>query len=102
MAQSASSQVPITVPASVVASIQPAALVVGPTVSVLGAQITTKAPTTIAAEVLGASIVAPSTSVSGVAFTGSDVAGPVRLSLTLGLAGGGLVLIARGRRRPRV
>ncbi len=98
----AESVVPPIVQPSVVPSIQSAAPVVAPPASVLGSQITTAAPTTIpttiATEVKGNTIVAPA--VSGVAFTGSDVAGPVRLALTLGLAGCGLVLIARRRRRP--
>ena len=90
--------VPPIIQPNVIPSVPPTiAPSAGPTVSVLGSQITTVAPTTIPTEVKGNTIVAPA--VSGVAFTGSDVAGPVRLALTLGLAGSGLVLIARRRRR---
>ncbi len=106
-AQSATSQLPIppVVPPSLVpvpASAAPAAA--GPTISVQGATLVssttpTTTPTTLAIKpsVLGEALVAPQVS-PAVAFTGSDVAGPLRLAFTLGLAGAGLVLVTRRRR----
>lgn len=104
-AQSATSQLPIpqVVPPSISsASAAPAAA--GPTISVQGATLVssttpTTTPTTLAIKpsVLGEALVAPQVS-PAVAFTGSDVAGPLRLAFTLGLAGAGLVLVTRRRR----
>ena len=97
-AQSATSQ--LLIPPPSLQSSQAAPNQVGPTVSVLGTQVastqqaaTTKAPSAV----LGETIVAPA-AVSP-AFTGSDVAGPVRLALMLGLAGTGIVLATRRHRR---
>lgn len=101
-AQSATSQllIPPVVPPPSLQSSQAAPNQAGPTVSVLGTQVasTQQAATTkLPSKVLGETIVAPA-AVSP-AFTGSDVAGPVRLALTLGLAGTGIVLATRRRRR---
>jgi hypothetical protein len=79
----------------------PQNIVAGPAAapaSVLGLQVTTKGPaTTVPTEVLGRTF---SSQVSP-ALTGSNVGGPIRLGLTLALAGSGLMLATRRRRQPK-
>lgn len=101
-AQSATSQLPIgfvVPPPAQAAALPPAAPPQpGPAASVLGSQVASTLPpaaTKVPIEVLGETV-APAQVTP--AFTGSDVAGPVRIALTLALAGTGLVLVTRKRR----